>query len=60
MKKDLNFKNLWTKKSTDFGVVGQNGQVLLTKKGFIKWIQLLNPQLVQLSLRDKFKNINNQ
>jgi hypothetical protein len=47
MKKDLNFKKLWTKKSTDFGFLNQNGQVLLTKKGFIRWVQDINANIVR-------------
>jgi hypothetical protein len=29
------------------------GRITLPKKGFIRWIQLINPQLVQVNLRDK-------
>jgi hypothetical protein len=54
LKKDSILINLWIKKSTDLGEIDKNGRVLLTKKGFLRWIQTLNPSLVPYSLREKF------
>lgn len=52
LKKDYNFKNLWTKMSTDFGRIGDNGQILLSKKGFVRWIQSINSNIVKIELKE--------
>ena len=54
LKKDAILKKLWTKKSTDLGEVDKNGRILLSKKGFVRWIQLINPKTVRDELREKF------
>lgn len=46
--------NLNGKKSTDFGEIDLNGRILLTKKGFIRWIQTLNPNIIDLNLQQQF------
>jgi len=47
--------NLPTKKSTDLGEIDKNGRILLSKKGFIRWIQLINVNTIVENLREKFK-----
>ncbi len=54
LKNDLILANLWTKKSTDFGEIDKNGRILLTKIGFVRWIQLINYNTVREDLRDSF------
>lgn len=54
IKNDFILGNLWTKKSTDFGEIDENGRILLSKKGFIRWIQLINPNTIISELKQKF------
>ena len=68
LKKDPILEKLWTKTSTDltkneklvgkntpdFGIVDNNGRVLLSKKGFVRWIQIINTNTVAEPLREKF------
>ena len=54
LKNDPILGNLWTKKSTDFGEADKNGRILLTKKGFIRWIQTINHNTMREDLRDSF------
>lgn len=43
-----------TLKNTSMLLFGdERERVCLTKRGFVRWIQLLNPQIVQVSLREK-------
>ena len=44
----------WTKKSSDLLFLDKRSRFLLTKKGFIRWIQLINPNTVAPELREKF------
>lgn len=46
--------NLRTKKSGDFGEIDQNGRILLTKRGFVRWIQIINANTIPQELRDQF------
>lgn len=46
--------DLRTKKSKEFGEIDKNGRILLSKKGFIRWIQIINAKTVASHLRDKF------
>jgi len=43
-----------TKKSDKMLFGDKRERVCLTKKGFIRWIQLINPQIVQVSLKENF------
>jgi len=53
IKNDIILANESTKKSNNF-VFGDNRQRLcLTKKGFFRWIQLLNPNIVREDLKEK-------
>lgn len=54
IKNDPILKNLVEKNTPDFGDVDKNGRILLTKKGFIRWIQIINPNIVNPDLRQSF------
>lgn len=54
IKNDHILKNLWTFLSTDSGEIDKNGRILLTKKGFVRWIQIINPKTVAENLRKQF------
>ncbi len=54
LKKDKILGNLWIKKSTDLGEIDKNGRILLSKKGFIRWIQLINFNTIRQELQDSF------
>lgn len=47
-------ENLVGKKATDFGIIDQNGRILLSKKGFLRWVQIINPNTVDENLQDSF------
>jgi hypothetical protein len=55
IQKDTILKTSSTKKSNKMLFGDERERYTLSKKGFIRWIQLLNPQLVQVSLRDKLE-----
>lgn len=40
--------------STDLGAVDSNGRVLLSRKGFIRWIQVINAKSVEDNMRERF------
>lgn len=42
------------KTSTDLGEIDKNGRILLSKKGFLRWIQIINAKTINDDLRDKF------
>ena len=42
------------KSTTEFGEIDKNGRIFLTKKGFLRWIQIINPNTLQEELREKF------
>lgn len=49
-----------TKKSNKL-IFGDNiPRVAVTKRGFIRWIQIINPQIVQVDLREKFESYQEQ
>lgn len=52
IKNDLVLKSEWKKISSETIFGDKRGRVCLTKKGFIRWIQLLNVQLVPEELRE--------
>jgi hypothetical protein len=43
----------WIKKSSDLLFFDKRRRFLLTKKGFVRWIQLINPNTVDPELKDK-------
>jgi hypothetical protein len=38
----------------DFGIIDANGRILLSRKGFIRWINILNINCIDDSLHDDF------
>ena len=54
LKNDTILRNLWTKKSADLGEIDNNGRILLSKKGFIRWIQTINVNTIRKELQEKF------
>jgi hypothetical protein len=46
--------NLRTKNRPDLGVIDANGRILLSRKGFIRWIQIINANTIDETLRDRF------
>ncbi len=52
--KDPILKNQ-TSKKTDKSLFGDKiPRLAVSKRGFVRWIQIINPQIVQVSLRKKF------
>jgi hypothetical protein len=47
-------EKLYGKNSTDLGEIDTNGRILLSKKGFLRWIQIINPNTIDKNLRDSF------
>lgn len=47
-------ENLYGKMSTDLGMIDANGRIFLTKKGFIRWIHIINPKNIDDDLKEKF------
>jgi hypothetical protein len=54
IKNDSILGKLWTKKSADLGQIDNNGRILLSRKGFIRWIQIINANTIVERLREKF------
>ena len=54
LKKDPVLGNLWTKKSADIGVLDKNGRILLTKKGFLRWIMIINVNIIPSEMQNQF------
>ena len=42
------------KNTPDLGEIDKNGRVLLSKKGFVRWIQIINANTIVDHLREKF------
>lgn len=42
------------KNHTDLGEIDSNGRILLSKKGFVRWVQIINSNTVAEHLREKF------
>ncbi len=52
---DLSENNkLYGKSTPDLGEIDKNGRVLLSKKGFVRWIQIINANTIVEHLREKF------
>jgi hypothetical protein len=47
-------ENLVGKNPPDLGEIDNNGRILLSKKGFLRWIQIINPNTINKNLRDSF------
>jgi len=45
-----------TGKKPDYNIFGDNiSRAYLTKKGFVRWVEILNPNVIQKELRSKFE-----
>ncbi|MEI8114963.1 MAG: hypothetical protein WCI54_15110 [Bacteroidia bacterium] len=42
------------KNQPDLGEIDNNGRILLSRKGFLRWIQIINPNTIDKKLRDSF------
>lgn len=47
-------EKLVAKNHTDLGEIDNNGRILLSKKGFVRWIQIINANTVVEHLQEKF------
>lgn len=47
-------EKLYGKNTPDLGEIDNNGRILLSKKGFLRWIQIINPNSIDKRLRDSF------
>jgi NAD-dependent DNA ligase len=54
IKNDPILQKLVGKNTPDFGEIDNNGRILLTKKGFLRWIQIINPNTITKHLQEKF------
>jgi hypothetical protein len=59
IKNDPILGDLYGKNSTDLGKIDTNGRIFLSKKGFIRWIQTVNMNTVDESLRANFATFQN-
>lgn len=55
IKKDVILQTSWIKKSDKLLFGDERERLTLSKVGFMRWIQLINPQIVHVSLREKLK-----
>ena len=49
-----NNDDLYGKNIPDFGEIDKNGRILLSRKGFLRWIQIINPNTIPEDFRDTF------
>jgi hypothetical protein len=54
IKNDAILSKVVEKNRPDFGKIDENGRILLTKKGFLRWIMIINVNIVPEDLRTKF------
>jgi hypothetical protein len=54
IRNDAILSKLVGKNTPDLGENDKNGRILLTKKGFIRWIQIINPNIIPDDLSEKF------
>lgn len=54
IKNDPVLQNLVENSLPDLGEIDKNGRILLSKKGFLRWIQIVNPQMIRKDLKEKF------
>lgn len=47
-------ENLVVKNRTDLGEIDQNGRILLSRKGFLRWVQIINPNTIDENLLSQF------
>lgn len=54
IKNDPILSNLVGKNTPVFGELDKNGRILLTKKGFLRWVQIINPNIIPKQRREQF------
>jgi hypothetical protein len=54
IKNDPVLGKLVGKNRPDLGNIDENGRILLTKKGFLRWIMIINVNIISEDLRAKF------
>ncbi|MEM8564920.1 MAG: phage antirepressor N-terminal domain-containing protein [Bacteroidota bacterium] len=54
IKNDPILSKLVEKNTPDSSDIDKNGRILLSKKGFVRWIQLINANTIAENLRSKF------
>lgn len=54
IKNDAILSKMVGKNTPSFGQIDDYGRIWLTKKGFIRWIQIINPNIIPAELRDRF------
>jgi hypothetical protein len=54
IKNDPVLGKLVEKNRPDFGKIDENGRILLTKKGFLRWIMIINVNIIPEEMKTKF------
>ena len=54
IKNDPILTKLVEKNTPVLGEIDKNGRILLTKKGFLRWIQIINPNIIPENMRSNF------
>ena len=54
IKKDAILSNMVGKNTPSLGEIDDYGRIWLTKKGFSRWIQIINPNIIPAELREQF------
>lgn len=54
IKSDPVLGKLVEKSTPDLGRIDENGRILLSKKGFLRWIQIINPNIIPEELKGNF------
>lgn len=54
IKNDPILGKLVGKNPPDLGQIDNNGRILLSKKGFLRWIQIINPNTIDKNFRGSF------
>jgi hypothetical protein len=54
IKNDAILKKMVEKNTPSLGEIDDYGRIKLTKKGFSRWIQIINPNIVPVELREMF------
>jgi hypothetical protein len=54
IKNDAILSKMVGKNTPSFGGIDDYGRIWLTKKGFIRWIQIINPNIIPTQLQEQF------
>jgi hypothetical protein len=54
IKSDAILSKMVGKNTPSFGEIDDYGRIWLTKKGFIRWIQIINPNIIPAQLQEQF------